>query len=72
MLNLEKSYRESEHLAWQYTSHGKCPSSKLCTCIGRRAMENADMFGYHTVRHELSHLKTTYCEKHVRQSKHST
>jgi hypothetical protein len=69
MLNLEKSYRESDHLARQCTSHGKCPSSKLCTCIARRAMKNADMFDHHTVRHGLSHLKTTYYERHVRQSK---
>jgi hypothetical protein len=66
MLNLQKSYRESDHLARQYTSHGKCSSSKLCTCIARRAMKNAGMFGHHVVRHGLSHLETTYYERHVR------
>lgn len=44
MLNLKKSYRESDHLAWQHTSHGKCSSSKPCTCIPGRAMKNADKF----------------------------
>ena len=33
MFNLEKSYRESDSLARQCTSHGKCSSSKLCICI---------------------------------------
>ena len=69
MLNLEK-YRESDHLARQCTTHEKCSISKLCTCIARPAMKNADMFGHHTVRHGLSHLKTTYYERHVRKSKH--
>jgi hypothetical protein len=34
-------------------------------------MKITDMFGHHTVRHGLSHLKTAYYERHVRQSKHS-
>jgi hypothetical protein len=72
MLNLGKSYRESDSLARQYTNHGKRSSSKLYVCITRRAMKNADMFGHHTVRHELSHLETTYYQRHVRQSKNST
>lgn len=67
MLNLKKSYRESDNLARQHTSHGKCSSSKLCTLSARRAMKNADMFGHHTVRHGLSHLKKTYHERHARQ-----
>jgi hypothetical protein len=52
--------------------HGKCSSNKLCTCVALRAMNNADMFGHPTVRHGLSHPKTTYYERHVRQLKHST
>jgi hypothetical protein len=44
MLNLEKSYRESDYLSQQCTSYGKCSSSKLCTYIARRTMKNADMF----------------------------
>lgn len=38
MLNLEKSYRESDRLARQSTSHGNCSGSKLYMYIARRVM----------------------------------
>jgi hypothetical protein len=34
--------------------------------VSLRAIENADMFGHHIVRHRLSHLKTTYYERYIR------